>query len=93
MRRVEFWPDHGAVLLHADGQPLALAELGLEDELVDAAQAWVAEYDDGKLNSANRDEEWIEAGRRLFERLREALRSQAIELYDWEGYWAVSPRR
>jgi hypothetical protein len=91
MRRVEFWPDYGGVLLHDGGIPLAIESLPLPSGLVDSITGWIGQYDDGKLDPATRDEAWIAEGQRYFRQLRRLLRAQAIELHDWEGYWDVSP--
>jgi hypothetical protein len=87
MREVEFWPDYGGALLHEEGRRLELRSLDLSSDLVAALDRWLGLYGDEKLDPATRDAPWIEAGRQLFERLREELRRADIELIDWEGYW------
>jgi hypothetical protein len=87
MRRLEFWPDYGGVLLHEAGTAVALDGLGLPDHLVEQAAAWVGEYDDARLDPDTRDAAWITAGRSLFRRLRAELRDRGTEIVDWEGYW------
>lgn len=87
MRRLEFWPDYGGVVLHEDGVAVALESLGLPSHLIGQTAAWVGEYEDAKLDPETRDDAWIAAGRSLFRRLRAELRDRGIEIVDWEGYW------
>jgi hypothetical protein len=87
MREVEFWPDYGGALLHEEGRRLTLETLGVPGELQAELLAWLAEYDDAKLEPATRDVAWIGRGQALFDRLREALQPAGVELIDWEGHW------
>ena len=91
MRRLEFWPDYGGVLLHEDGASAPLDSLGLPAGLIEESARWVALYDDAKLEHDTRDDAWIDEGRALFARVRAALGEHEIELVDWEGYWAAPP--
>lgn len=92
MTRLEFWPDYGGVLLHADGEPVALDTLGLSAELVTRARDWIGRYDDSRLDPAAWDEAWLDEGRALFGEFREALAASGFELVDWEGLWAAESR-
>lgn len=88
--RLEFWPDYGGVLLHADGKPVGLDALGLPADLVKRGQAWVSRYDDAKVDPPGWDEAWISEGRTLFQELRAALAPGGFEVDDWEGLWSGS---
>lgn len=87
MNRLEFWPDYGGVLLHADGQPVALDGLGMRAELVTRAQVWVRGYDDAKVDPAGWDQAWVDEGRALFQELRDTLAPKGFDVEDWEGLW------
>jgi hypothetical protein len=91
VRRLEFWPDYGGVLLHQDGAPVALETLDLPVDLARRAAQWVAAYDDRQLAPESRDEAWIAEGRAIFGGLREALAAVNIDLVDWEGIWEAAP--
>ena len=92
MKRLEFWPDYGGVLLHEDGALVALDRLDLPSGLMDRAARWLARYDDARLEPGSRDDAWITEGRALFVELQSALAPRSIELVDWEGYWAGDER-
>ncbi len=87
MRRLEFWPDYGGVLLHEEGVALPLETLGVPLDLIERSVGWLARYDDARLEPETRDEAWIAEGRALFRRLGAELRARGIEIVDWEGYW------
>jgi hypothetical protein len=87
VRRLEFWPDYGGVLLHEAGAAVALDTLDVPPELIDRAAGWLVRYDDSRLEPETRDDAWIAEGQALFIALRDALAAQSIELFDWEGYW------
>ena len=92
MKRLEFWPDYGGVLLHADGKSVPLDTLGFRTELVSRAQAWVSRYEDSKVDPPAWDEVWVREGRALFKELGEALAPSGVELEDWEGLWGSADR-
>jgi len=86
--RLEFWPDYSGVLLHAAGSSVALGDLPIPDDVIERADAWVAQYDDSKLlPGGSRDEGWITEGRALFWTIRSSLAAHGIVLDDWEGIW------
>ena len=63
-------------------------ELPIGPDLVVAASNWVALYDDTKLPwEPTRDDAWIEAGRQVFEALRDELWKSGIELVAGEDHW------
>ena len=88
-RRFEFWPDYGGVLLHESGTAVSLGALALPVELVAEADAWLERYSDDRLDPSTLDQVWIDQGRDLFVRLRDALASGGIEVFDWEGHWSA----
>ena len=91
MQRLEFWPDYGGVLLHADAKPVALGELGLAADLATRALDWVRGYDDAKVDPEGWDAAWVSEGRALFLELRAALAPAGFEVVDWEGLWSDDP--
>jgi hypothetical protein len=91
VKRLEFWPDYGEVLLHVDGTSLALDELGLPADLVGRALDWVGGYDDAKVDPEGWDAAWVSEGRSLFHELRGALAPGGFEVVDWEGLWSGAP--
>jgi hypothetical protein len=90
VKRLEFWPDYGGVLLHANGRSVALDDLGLGPDLVTHAQDWVSRYDDAKVDPAGWDEAWVNEGRAIFQELRETLALGGFAIFDWEGLWSGS---
>ena len=86
-RSVEFWPDYGDALLYEDGTRRSVDDFDVPEALVSAIGRWLGQYDDLKLDPATRDAGWIAEGQELFERLRDVLAREDVELFDWEGYW------
>ena len=88
-RRMEFWPDYSNALLHEDGRVVPIEALALSSSLTAKALAWLAAYDDAKLDPLTQDDAWIAQGRQLFAQVRDALAARGIEVFDWEGRWGA----
>jgi hypothetical protein len=87
-RRIEFWPDYGGALLFEGGARMPLADMAIPADVADRATAWLATYDDAKLDGTDPDAAWMAEGRALYALLRGVLADDGVELVDWEGIWA-----
>jgi hypothetical protein len=91
-QRLVFWPDSsGGPLWDEAGEQLPLAALPVADDVRDRAQAWVAQYDDGRLPiDRPGDVVWLEEGRGVLSELRQAL-GGGYDVVVTEPWWGEEP--
>ena len=92
MTRFEFWPDYGpGPLWTEDGKPVPVDALGLPTDLAERLRAWNAKYDEDKIPvDGPGDVAWLEEGKELLRRTREAL-GPHCRVVVTEPWWGEAP--
>ena len=84
---LEWWPDYGQTLLWRGAERVSMVELGVSDELQQALETWLPEYEDELLfGETPRSAFWLADGTRLLRALQDELRGRYTVLPS-DDFW------